>query len=86
VSLRWPSLAEYLERHPKTVESLRKPRGKLDELKPIKELDLLVQTGLDNVRRVLNGEADGVDVTLDEAAILRLIGIKASHNTPAVVA
>jgi hypothetical protein len=86
VSLRWPSLAEYLERYPKTVEALRKPRGKLDDLKLIKELELLVETSLDDVQRVLNGKAEGVNVQLDEAAILRLIGIKASHSLPAVVA
>lgn len=70
VSLRWPSLAEYLEKYPEKVDLIRKPELGDEELEDIVE-DFRPLAHSKAVKDVLNGE--GVGIGLDEEAISILI-------------
>ncbi|GAB4581058.1 MAG: hypothetical protein Fur0022_38030 [Anaerolineales bacterium] len=78
LSLRWPALAEKLEKDPDALPAMleKKPDG----LDP--ELAQLVLD--DEVQRVLHGEAKGVGVALDPETIMRLWGLQANTSNPVV--
>lgn len=92
VSLRWPSLAEYLEKYPEKVDLIRKPELGDEELEDIVE-DFRPLAHSKAVKDVLNGE--GVGIGLDEEAISifiretkgeELVDLKASESTSPVMA
>ncbi|HEX9029076.1 MAG TPA: hypothetical protein VF823_07870, partial [Anaerolineales bacterium] len=82
VLLRWPLLAEYLEKYPDKADLLSGAQTgpmqdtAIDELRPLFENE--------DVKRVFQG--DGGFPRLDKEAIIRLIGIKATHATAAMMA
>ena len=78
LSLRWPALAEKLEKDPEILPAfLEKEAVGLDP-----ELTALVQD--EDVQRVLHGEAKNVGVALDSDTILRLWGLQANTSNPVV--
>jgi hypothetical protein len=78
LSLRWPALAEKLEKDPEILPAILAKT--LDGLDP--ELTQLVQD--EDVQGVLHGEAKDVGVALDTETILRLWGLQANTSTPVV--
>jgi hypothetical protein len=81
ISLRWPTLLEFLEKNPDQVDIIR--QGNLNSLAD-NEINLKALAMNEDVRSVLNGSEIGV--VLDKEAVERFIGVKVSSSTTAVVA
>jgi hypothetical protein len=77
-SLRWPSMAEKLEKDPELLPPMLEMKA--DGLGD--DLTALVRD--EEVQRVLHGEAKGVGVALDAETIMRLWGLQASTSTTVV--
>jgi hypothetical protein len=78
LSLRWPSLAEKLEKDPELLSPMLEMKA--DDL----DNELLALVRDEEVQRVLHGEAKGVNVALDADTILRLWGLQATTSAPVV--
>jgi hypothetical protein len=82
VQLRWPLLAEYLEKHPEKVDVITgiAQDGEDDpEFKDLRDLALS-----EEVKSVFNGQV--VATKIDQETVRRLMGIKAASNTHSVLA
>ncbi len=80
LSLRWPALAEKLEKDPEILPGFLEKNTDALETEP--ELAALIRD--EEVQRVLHGETKGVGIALDADTIMRLWGLQASTSASVV--
>jgi hypothetical protein len=67
LQLRWPTLAEYLKRHPEVIQDFKELRRDTAPANAPADLQALFIDP--EVRRVVRGEAEGIEVQLDSEYI-----------------